>query len=108
MAQTKFLYEVLIRGSKDGSIAGAHQVWAQSVTDDATGADLGVILQPATVLKTEDIKGLIDTNFIGLTVQLASLQAEKDELTAQLAVAQQAISDLQVPEPMSVTDRPVA
>jgi len=95
MAQTRFLYEVLIRGTKDGQIAGAHQVWAQSITDDVTGADLGVVLGPATVLNPADVKSLIDASFVGLSNQIAALQADKRELSAQLDAAQQALSEAQ-------------
>ena len=93
MAQTKFLYEILIRGSKDGQISGAHQVWAQSITDDVTGADLGVVLGPATVLNPADVKSLIDASFVGLSNQIAALQADKRELSSQLDAVQQALSE---------------
>lgn len=73
MAQTRFLYEVLTRGTPDGQLANAHQIWATAYTDDVTGEVVTVKHDHATVLKVEDIKSLVSDNFVGVANQIAVL-----------------------------------
>jgi len=76
MSDKQFLYEVLVRGTPDGQIAGAHQVWARAFTDDATGELITIKHGFAEVLKVEDVKALISANFVGAAQQIADLSAE--------------------------------
>lgn len=76
MAQKRFLYEILARGTPDGQLANAHQIWATAYTDDVTGEVVTVKHDPAAVLKVEDVKGLVSDSFVGLTNQIAELETQ--------------------------------
>lgn len=87
MADTRFLYEVLVRGTPDGQIAGAHQVWARAFTDDASGEVVAVKHGATEVLNAEDVKALISANFVGTANQIATLERDLETANAQVQEA---------------------
>jgi hypothetical protein len=81
-------YESLVRGTPDGQLGDAHQIWATAFKDDTTGEVLTVKHEGATPINFDDVKTVIPENFATLAEQVASL-------TAQLADANAALRDLQ-------------
>lgn len=89
MASARFLYEILVRGTPDGQITGAHQIWATAFKDDVSGEVLTVKHEGAASLNVDDVKAVVSENFAAAAQQVASL-------TAQLAAANATIQALRV------------
>lgn len=76
MAKSRYLYEVLIRGSADGKISGAHQIWNEVYTDDDTDEVITTKEGMAQVLNVSDVAALVGESFAGLAAQLQQTQIE--------------------------------
>jgi hypothetical protein len=83
-------YEILVRGTPDGQLVGAHQIWATAFKDDATGEVLTVKHEGATPINLDDVKTVIPENFATLAQQMASLTAQLAEANATLRGLQSA------------------
>lgn len=83
-----FLYEVLIRGAADGTLAGAHQIRVERVVDGDTGEVLNERMGPATPLDVKDVGAVVGEAF-------AALATEHDATKNALDVALQQIEQLQ-------------
>lgn len=95
MATRRFLYEVLVRGKSDGSLQGAHQIFATQVIDDETGEVLMTKEGFAEPLNVDDVKALISEKFVGMAGQIAGLQADLKAAQRDLAKAAEANRQLQ-------------
>ncbi|MDP2323187.1 MAG: hypothetical protein Q8N51_04065, partial [Gammaproteobacteria bacterium] len=71
-----FLYEVLIRGAADGTIAGAHQIHAERLVDADTGAVLAEKTMDAKPLNVADVASLLGESFVTDAKVVAELQAK--------------------------------
>jgi hypothetical protein len=85
------LNEILIRLADDGSVAGAHVVEIEHLTDTATGEILSSRLLPARGITAGEVGGILGAANAGLLEQIdalradvAALTAERDELKAKV------------------------
>ncbi|MDP2358028.1 MAG: hypothetical protein Q8M31_18455 [Beijerinckiaceae bacterium] len=85
--QQSFLYEVLIRGAADGSIAGAHQIHAERIVDTETGAVLAEKIMDAKPLALADVASLLAESFVTDAAVIAALQMQVATLTGELEEA---------------------
>lgn len=92
MAKKSYLYEVLVRGTPDGKLAGAHQIISDVYTDDDTGEIVGERPGMASPLALSDVGGLIGESFTGLANQIADLQAELESAKSQLLITKETSS----------------
>jgi hypothetical protein len=74
--KTRYLYEILVRGNPDGTLAGAHQVLAERVADgDLLLAER--TLEP-TPLDVADVGAVLGEAFASLARDLATSRADLD------------------------------
>jgi diadenosine tetraphosphatase ApaH/serine/threonine PP2A family protein phosphatase len=85
------LNEILIRLADDGSVAGAHVVEIEHLTDTATGEIISSRLLPARGVAAAEVGGILGAANAGLLEQIdqlradvAALTAERDELKAKV------------------------
>lgn len=78
-----YLYEVLIRGARDGSVAGAHQIHNEVLIDTETGEVLSERIGVAADLAVGDVGALLGAAFMESATQIAGMQRRIDELTRE-------------------------
>lgn len=92
--QKRYLYEVLIRGTHDGQIAGAHQIHAERVANTETGAVLADNAGVAAPLELGDVGPLLGEAFAGAARQITDLLDTKADLEGKLADARREVDRL--------------
>lgn len=97
MPEKKYLYEILIRGTANGEISGAHQIWSTAFTDDVGNVVFnkdGV----AEVLNVDDVGALLTSEFAGAVRQISelhgTLRMEREQSTQAIADLQTEVADL--------------
>ena len=78
-----YLYEVLIRGARDGSIAGAHQIYNEVLIDKVTGELLNERQGVASELASNDVGELLGSAFVANAAQVLELRRQIEHLTIQ-------------------------
>lgn len=73
--QTRFLYEILVRGNAAGGLAAAHAVWAE------TGRNGNVVPLPAEPIKVSDVQAILGAAFSTLAADNLALRQQIDEVT---------------------------
>lgn len=71
--KSRYLYEILIRGTHDGEIAGAHQVHAERVIDTDTGEVLADKAGTAEPLEVAEVGALVGEAFVNTSRQVFNL-----------------------------------
>lgn len=77
----RYLYEILVRGTHDGQIAGAHQIHAERVVDTETGevlADRAGVAEPLEVAEVGSVVGEAFTKSARQVFDLSGLIAVRD------------------------------
>lgn len=92
--QKRYLYEVLIRGTYDGQIAGAHQIHAERVANTETGVVLADNAGVAAPLDLADVGPLLGEAFAGAARQITDLLAARADLESKLVDARREIDRL--------------
>lgn len=85
-----YLYEVLIRGKADGTIAGAHQITNEVIIDTETGEVLNERAGLATPLVVDDVASVLGEAFATLAADLIAERARAEAAEAELAKLKQA------------------
>ncbi len=96
--QQSYLNEVLVRFRRDGSLAGAHQVFVDTLVDTASGAVLSERARPATVLDPDQVSAVLGKSFTTSAIQIARLEEQVELLKETPVVAPasaQIVSDRQ-------------
>lgn len=96
--QHSYLNEILVRFRRDGSLAGSHQIFVDTLVDTASGAVLSERAQPATVLDPERVSTVLGEVFTTSAIQIARLEEEVAALKEGPVVASaspQVVSDRQ-------------
>lgn len=86
----KFLYEILIRGKADGTIAGAHQVYAERVIDSETGDVLAEKTGGAEPLNVTEVSAVLGEAFATLAADLVAERAKVAAAESELAKIKEA------------------
>lgn len=92
--QKRYLYEVLIRGTHDGQIAGAHQIHAERVANTETGAVHSDTAGVAAPLEVAAVGPLLGEAFAGSARQITDLLAAKADLETKLVDARREVDRL--------------
>jgi hypothetical protein len=84
ISKRTYLYEILVRGTPDGRLAGAHVNHLTEIYDGETGEILGMKpdLKP---LNIADIAGVLGKDMAGLLIEVEELRSAKATLEAQVA-----------------------
>ncbi len=96
--QQSYLNEILVRFRSDGSLAGAHQVFVDTLVDASSGAVLSERARPATVLDPDQVSAVLGEVFTTSAVQIGRLEDELAVLKASPVAASpstQVVSDRQ-------------
>ncbi|MDP2357152.1 MAG: hypothetical protein Q8M31_13975 [Beijerinckiaceae bacterium] len=96
--QQSYLNEILVRFRRDGSLAGSHQIFVDTLVDTASGAVLSERSRPATVLDPNRVSAVLGEAFTTSAIQIARLEEEVAVLKANPVVAStssQVVSDRQ-------------
>ncbi|MFN3888969.1 MAG: hypothetical protein ACK4MV_01135 [Beijerinckiaceae bacterium] len=104
-----YLYEVLVRGSRDGSISGAHQIRNEALVDTQTGEVLNERQGLAVALAVEDVRDLLGESFATAAAQIVALQAQVTELANARNAPEANRADIQAPvAALVISDRQFA
>jgi hypothetical protein len=101
ISQKTVPYEVLIRFNWEpefgalGIYRGAHYIEATVLTDDATGEVLSYKPGDAQPLPQDGIVSYLGTQFVQINLTVTGLQAQLETAQADLATAQQKITELE-------------
>lgn len=97
-----YLYEVLVRGARDGSIVGAHQIHNEVLIDVESGEVLNERQGLARDLATEDVASLLGEAFTAAAAQIeelrgeaASMASERDQATMERDAARRSAESAQ-------------
>jgi hypothetical protein len=104
----RFLYEVLIRGKADGTIAGAHQVYAERVVDSETGDVLAEKTGGAEPLKVEDVGAVLGEAFATLAADLVAERAKVAAAESALAKAKADLEAARAANPVSAPSQVIS
>jgi len=85
--KSSYLYEIMVRGNPDGTLAGAHILRIERLIDADTGVVLSERALPAEDLPLEGVAGVVSEATAGLASELAAERAKVTTLEAQLAQA---------------------
>lgn len=96
--QQSYLNEILVRFRSDGSLAGAHQVFVDTLVDMSSGAVLSERARPATLLDPDQVSAVLGEAFTTSAIQISRLEEEvaglKESSVAAVASVQ-VVSDRQ-------------
>jgi hypothetical protein len=93
------LNEILIRLADDGSVAGAHVVEIEHLTDTATGEIISSRLLPARGVAAAEVGGILGAANAGLLEQIDRLTADVAALTAERDELRQKVGAMPDPAP---------
>lgn len=94
MAKQTYLYEVLIRGNPDGTVKGAHMLYMERFTDDATGELIVEKEGVAEPLDPAAVESLLGKEMAKAGEQVVTLAAERDAAQSRLAAANRLMDEL--------------
>lgn len=105
--QQSYLNEILVRFRSDGSLAGAHQVFVDTLVDVSSGTVLSERARPATVLDPDQVSAVLGEVFTTSAIQIARLEEQlsvlKENPVAATASAQ-IVSDRQFYQGLALRD----
>jgi hypothetical protein len=93
------LNEILVRLADDGSVAGAHVVEIEHLTDTSTGEILSSRLLPTRGIAAAEVGGILGVANAGLLEQVDQLKADVAALTAERDALKSKVGATPAPAP---------